>query len=386
MKPPASGTYLEIDRTCFEANIRALHKELGPSELCMVVKGNAYGHGYDAMVPLAEAAGVRCFAVFSSREAAGFLRASDGQSRLMVMGHSEPDNVAWLINNGVELWINDIHGWQHIAATKVPAKVHLELETGMHRTGVSIDNAMTIVAEIEAHPHVQLVGLCTHLAGRESSENDDRIAEQKARFHAFAKAIAKRGLQPQLHMASSASALLDPDGRLDLCRVGIACYGLWPSNEVFRQRNRRPDAPVLRNVMTWKSKVLAIQDVPDGEFVGYGKSHEAEGDTRIAILGVGYADGFARALSNNGHVLLHGRRASIVGNVNMSMIQVNVTHIPETEVGDEAVLIGRQGEREISVASFSDFNNLVNYELMSRLSHELPRIVTAPRGLAEPLI
>ncbi len=388
MKTPASGTYLEIDQTCLEANIAALRKELGDSELCMVVKGNAYGHGYDPMVPLAEAAGVRTFAVFSAREAAGFLRASDGKSRLMVMGHSEPENLDWLIAHGVELWINDVDAWADIqaAAARKPAKVHLELETGMHRTGVTPDNALGIIDDIANDDNVQLVGICTHFAGRESSDNDERVAEQKQRFHAFVEAAAKRGVRAPLHVASSAAALLDEDCRLDMCRVGIACYGLWPSQEVKRLREARPDPPVLRNVMTWKSKVLAIQDVPDGEFVGYGRSHAAEGDEQVAVLGVGYGDGFARALSNTGHVLIRGRRASIVGNVNMSMVQVNVTHIPGVEVGDEAVLIGRQGDVEISVASFSDFNNFVNYELMARISHELPRHVVQPKRLAAPLV
>ncbi len=388
-RPPASGTFLEIDRTCFEANLEALQKEIAPSKLCMVVKGNAYGHGYHPMIPIAEAAGIRDFAVFSAREAAGFLAASDGQSRLMVMGHSEQHNVPWLLANGVEPWVNDVGGWDEIRMAcdaGQAARVHLELETGMHRTGVLPDNAFDIACEVADHDDMVLEGVCTHLAGRESSANDGRVQQQMERFHGFVERLKEAGIEPNVrHMSSSAAALLDPECRLDLCRVGIACYGLWPSAEVRAIREARPNPPVLRNVMTWKSSILSVQTVPSGDYIGYGTSYQADHDTRVAILGVGYADGFARALSNQGHVLIRGMRAPIVGNVNMNMVQVDITHIESAEVGDEATLIGRQGDHEISVSSFSDFNQIINYELMARISHELPRIVKSPPVPAPPL-
>ena len=189
-------------------------------------------------------------------------------------------------------------------------------------------------------------------------------------------------------MASSAAALLDEDARLDLCRVGIASYGLWPSREVHNTMQRRGTDLVLRNVLAWKSRIVACKDVDDGDYVGYGNAYEAEGDTRVAVVGVGYGDGFARALSNQGHVLIRGRRASIVGNVNMNMVQCHIGHIPDACTGDEVVLVGRQEDREISVSSFADFNAVVNYELMARLSHEIPRIVVRSdkKDLPDPLV
>ena len=389
-RPPAMGTWIEIDRTCLRANVRALRSTFGGARLCMVVKGNAYGHSYGAVVPTAEEEGVRDFAVFSAREAAGFLAASDGNSRLMVMGPPEPDNLPWMIEHGLQPWISHNKAWQEVRgavhAAGTPLRVHLEVETGMHRTGVAPDRALEIAQEIEDDEHITLAGVCSHLAGRESPENDPRTAAQKRRFDDFLGRLADAGIQPETtHLASSAAALMDPQCRYDMVRVGIATYGLWPSRHVMTHVAAQHPELVLRNVLTWKSRVVALRRVKDGEFVGYGRAYEAEGDTTVAIVGVGYADGFARALSNQGHVLIRGKRAAIVGTVNMNMIQCHVTHIPDTEIGDEVVIIGRQGDRDISVSSFSDFNNVVNYELMARLSSEIPRVVMKHRRAADPL-
>ena len=389
-EPPSSGTWIEIDSACLEANVDALRKHIAPAEFCMVVKGNAYGHGYDPIVPIAEAIGVRRFAVFSAREAASFLRTSDGKSRLMVMGHADHANLPWMVQHDLEPWINDVHDWPALRAAAEeqgrPVRVHLELETGMNRTGLLVEDAVTIAKEIHAHPLVTLEGVCSHLAGRESGENDDRIIRQRRRFDQFLQMLGSIGIRPNVrHLSSSAAALLDPECRLDLCRMGIAPYGLWPSREVYRTIKARSDPIMLHNVLQWKSRVIAVKEVGDGEFVGYGNAHEVEGDTRIAVVGVGYSNGFARGLSNRGHVLIGGRRASILGLVGMNMIQVHIGHIPDVQVGDEVVLIGRQGASEISVASFADFNSIVNYELMTRLSQDVPRIVVTSDPVAPPL-
>jgi alanine racemase len=373
-KPPASGTWIEIDRNALARNLSELQRMLGDTRLCMVVKGNAYGHGYGAVVPLAEAAGVRHFAVFSAREAAGFLAASDGESRLMVMGHADHRNIPWLLENDVEVWLNDPHDWplvrKAVRDADKPMRLHVEVETGMNRTGLQEEEAFRVAQEVAEHPGAVLEGVCTHLAGAEDQRNHARIEVQKQRYHANLR-----------HIASSSAAMLQPDARLDLARVGIACYGLWPTREVRQSMQGRPDAPALCNVLTWKSRVVAVKHVPDGEYVGYGTTYEAEGDTLIAVVAVGYGDGFARDLSNRGHVLIRGKRATIVGNVNMNMVQCHVTHIPDVQAGDEVVLIGRQGSHDISVHSFSDFNMIVNYELMARLSWEIPRRVVDGPGI-----
>lgn len=396
-RPPQSGTWIELNERALNHNLDELRRWFGDVEMCMVVKGNAYGHGYDPIVPLAEAAGIRAFAVYSSREAVGFLKASDGGSRLMVMGHADHRNLPWVLRHGIEPWLNDLHDWpwvRHVMEGRDPpceqAALHLELETGMYRTGLPLDEAYETAVAIHDHDRARLAGVCTHLAGAEDSGNSERISAQRQYYLDFLARLEEVGIDPgQRHIASSAAALLDPDCRFDLVRVGISSYGLWPSPEVRSRVTVLPEAPRLFNVLSWKARVVALRDVPDGAFVGYGRSYEAEGDQRIAVVTVGYADGFSRALSNQGNVIIRGRRATIVGNVNMNMIQCHVTHIPDIEVGDEVVIIGRQGSRETSVSSFSEFNAMVNYEQMARLSQEIPRVVVErkPRdlGVDEPV-
>ncbi len=387
---PAAGTWIEIDERALRENLRQLRQEFDPAVLCMVVKGNAYGHSYGAVVPIAESEGIRDFAVVTTREAAGFMAASDGQSRLQVMSAGDPKNMAWILKNGIEPWVNVPGRWQDVVnaveATGAPARIHLELETGMNRTGLEPEQAMDVARAAHEHPNVTLEGVCTHLAGAEDPANLPRVERQQRRFHEFLEQLRDQGISwNRAHMASSAAALLHPHTRMDLVRTGIACYGLWPSPHVHSARQEHPHAPVLRNVLAWKSRVLTVKQVEDGDFVGYGRLYEAEGNVKIAVVSVGYGDGFTRDLSNVGHVLIRGRRASIVGAVNMNLIQVHATHIPDVEPGDEVILIGRQGERQISAASFSEFNNVVNYELMARLSWEIPRLVIQGEPLRPPL-
>lgn len=389
-EPPSSGSWVEIDCASLAANIETLRDYVAPSELCMVVKGNAYGHGYDPIVPLAEAAGIRHFAVFSAREAYGFLRASDGKSRLMVMGHSSHENLPWVVENDLEPWLNDPDDWPPLKQAAEDqdrvVRVHLELETGMHRTGLEPDDALAIAREIHAHPLFVLEGVCMHFAGREVMDDAPRMDRQQVVFDDFMDQLEAEGIRPNArHISSTASALLDPDRRLDMVRMGISFYGLWPSEEVYQVLDERGELPVLRNVLQWKARVVAVKEVHDGNYVGYGTSYEAEGDERIAVVGVGYADGFARGLSNVGHVLIKGRRARIVGTVGMNMIQIHAGHLPDVRVGEEVVLIGKQGDREISVASFAQFNAIVNYELMSRLNPEVPRVLVKRDPLPAPL-
>lgn len=368
-----SGTWIEIDAAALRHNVDALNHILGETELCMVVKGNAYGHGYAPIVTVAEAHGHRSFAVFSAREARNFVAASDGHSRLQVMGTAEPQNLQWLVDQGIEFWLNAKEDWPIVKALSGQPKLHMELETGMNRSGIEPDDALAIAEELHARGW-ELAGTCTHLAGAEDPTNDERIEAQLERFQSFVGEMAARGIPTgQRHAASSAAALRLPSSRMDLVRIGIACYGLWPSPHVRRLVYGEP--PDLRNVLTWKSRLMSCRDVADGENVGYGESYEAEGDMRIGLVAVGYGDGLSRGLSNQGHVLVRGKRASIIGPVNMNMIQIHIGHIPGVASGDEVMLIGRQGNRDISVASFTEFNRIVNYELMARLSWEVPRIV-----------
>ncbi len=391
--PPAQGTWIEIDQGRLEGNLQALQREFDPARLCFVIKADAYGHGIAAVVPIAEGAGVRDFAVFSAHEAWHALGASDGQSRIQVMGHVEPENMLWVARCGLEPWVNDDADWQATmqgardAARNrsdcLPLRVHVEVETGMHRTGLEPDSAVDVICAAADMDEIEVVGLCTHLAGAEDRRNEARVQAQMEVFESVCDQVRSAGCAvPARHVSSSSAALLDERFRMEMVRSGIAGYGLWPTPEVRAGYRVRDEArPLrLRRAMSWRTRIMAVKHVPEGTFVGYGQAHRTNRDTTLAILPVGYGDGFTRGLSNAGQVLIHGTPCPIVGQVNMNMVQVDVGHLPSAGPGDEVVLIGHQGDEEITVHSFAEGQHLLNYELMARISRDIPRRVTGERG------
>jgi alanine racemase len=392
-----SGNSIILDAAALRKNLRFLRKIIGQNcVFSSVIKGNAYGHGIESFVPMAESCGVRHFSVFNAGEAARAVGASVEGSRVMIMGFIGDEEVEWAVEHGVSFYVFEPGRLSAAvrAAESVgrPARIHLELETGMHRTGLEGAGLETAVdTALKNREHLEIEGVCTHLAGAESIGNYVRIAGQLGRFDELCRYLASRGIEPRLrHVASSAALLTYPETRMDLVRCGIAQYGFWPSTEVRMHHllnrgsesgtsKREPGMPrrdPLRRVLTWKSRIMSLKSVEPGHFIGYGTSYQATRRHRIATVPTGYFTGFPRDLGNKGHVLIHGRRATVVGRVNMSMTLVDVTHIPDVRRGDEVVIIGTQGRNTITVASFSDMADVMNYEALVRLPSEIPRTVT----------
>jgi len=199
------------------------------------------------------------------------------------------------------------------------------------------------------------------------------------RFNAQARQLEAEGIVPkQKHTACSAAVMTYPKTRMDMVRIGIMQYGYWPSVETLMsylgKRNDKEDP--LDRVISWKSRVMNLKTVKAGQFVGYGTTYLAVREMRIAIVPVGYAEGYSRSLSNQGRVLINGQRVGVIGIVNMNMLIADVTNVTNTKIGDEVVLIGRQGDLVISVASFSELSDQLNYELLTRLPADIPRIIT----------
>ena len=375
---------IELSQSALKQNINFIRKKIGPdTELSSVVKADAYGHGISTFVPMAEKAGVKHFSVASSYEAWEVSQVCKNESSIMIMGILYDEDLEWVIGNGIEFFVFDVSRLK--GAKKVAerlgknAVIHLEVETGGNRTGLDEAGLSSALKYLKNNSdHFQFEGFCTHFAGIESLSNQFRVAKQQKKFEEMYKQVQNSGNLPELkHTASSAAALAFPDTVMDMVRVGTAQFGMWPSPDIYnlhlQQTDKNRDAP-LKRVLTWKTDVMHIKELKKGEFVGYGTSYQAPEDMKIAVLPIGYSNGYPRALSNRGEVIIRGRKAPVVGLINMNVFMVDVSHIKDASVGDEVILIGRQKNHVISIRSFSEFSNAINNELVSRLPAAIPRV------------
>jgi alanine racemase len=348
-----------------------------------VVKGNAYGHGIEQYIPLAEEFGINHFSVFSADEAMRVYNAITLPHTILIMGHLEDEEIEWAINKGIEFYVFDYGRLEKSLeiAKKLnkPAIVHLEVETGMNRTGLENGEVKEAIKLLKDHPkYLHFQGLCTHYAGAESIANYYRVKKQRSNFEKIKKVFLKDGLQPvQYHTACSAAALRYPKTHMDMVRIGILQYGFFPSTEIgveYMTRKKHNINP-LKRLISWKTNVMDVKHVKAGEFIGYGTSYLANQDMKIAIIPIGYSHGYTRNLSNQGRVLIHGKRLAVVGMVNMNMMAIDITYTEGVKKGDEVVLIGKQGDMEISVSSFGTASDQINYELLTRLPGNIPRYI-----------
>jgi len=385
MDEPRHTSTIQLSRSALKRNLGFIRRWIGRGvRLSSVIKGNAYGHGIEPFVELAEDLGVRHFAVFDAHEASRVLASRTRGSGVMIMGMIDDHDLGWAIANDIEVYVFDPGRLEAAIATAGrvgrPARIHLEVETGLHRTGFEPDQLDTAIETIRRHSDdVVLEGLCTHLAGAESISNYYRIHDQIERFTQATAQLAAAGLKPQRrHVACSAAALAYPSTILDMVRIGILQYGFWPTQETriyYHNQTGKMDNP-LRQVIRWSSSIMSLKQVERGDFIGYGTTYQAARRSRIASIPVGYGHGYARALSNQGRILVRGRRVGVIGIVNMNLLMADVTSVPGVQVGDEVVLIGKQGKSTVPVTSFAELSNLLNYELLTRLPREIPRVVT----------
>lgn len=376
-------SWIELDQQALKKNIRYLKKRIGADCIfTSVIKGNAYGHGIEQYLPLAEASGISHFAVYDASEAYRAWQVKKPESELIVLGMLDESQLEWILSNGIAFFVFTPERLTAAISCarklKKKAKIHLELETGMNRTGLEAQDFAQIIASIKQNSRYLCVsGICTHYAGAESISNYLRVMNQNKLFLDYCKLFKKAGINAPYHSACSAAALTYPNTTMDMVRFGIAQYGIWPSMETKMHNLLSEDSRFLRDplkpVLSWKTRVMSVKSVLPGNFVNYGNAYLATGKMRLATIPVGYHHGYSRSLSNTGHVLIKGRKADVVGMVNMNMFIVDVTRVPNVQVGDEVVLIGKQGDLSISVASFSELTKMVNYELLARLPYQIPR-------------
>jgi len=375
------NSWIEIDLDALDANVAAVRTAVGPGvEIIAVVKANAYGAGVEGIAPALEHAGVERFAVVWPSEAVA-LRELGVTRPIVVLGHAFPGDARAAVLRDITLTVNSSELARALSAAAVAegrqAKVHVKVDSGLHRFGLDVDDAVALAKAMHQMPGIEVEGLTTHMAN--ADEADDSFAERQ---HAvFAAAAARLPWIPYRHTANSATALRRRELRYDGVRVGLALHGVLPPNS---------PAPGFQPILSLKAHVARVAEVGEGEGVSYGLTWRAERPSRVALIPVGYADGWQRSHSNTGAVLVRDQRCPTAGRICMDQFLVDVTDVPAVREGDEAVLIGHQGSACIGADEVAEAAGTITWEVFAALQARLPRLyhraghvekMVAPPGL-----
>ncbi len=373
-------TWCEISLGALQANLAEFRRLVGPAcLLAPTVKANAYGHGLVlASKAFAEAeADVLCI---NDLWEASILREAGLALPLHVVGRVTPEQATEAFGLGVSLvaYDRDLLDALDAAAAGSGRRigVHLKLETGTNRQGVGLDEARLLVRHASGLRGVAVTAVTTHFADVEDTTDHAYARLQLASFKAGLAALRAEGL-PELKgdIANSAATILWPEAHLDMVRVGISAYGMWPSPETFVSATlTHRDRVILRPALSWKTVVAQVKTVRAGEYIGYGRTHRTTHDTRIAVLPVGYYDGYDRGMSNAAYVLVRGMRAQVRGRVCMNMAMIDVSDVPGVQAGDEVILIGRGGDDAVTAEQVAAWAGTINYEITTRIAESVPRI------------
>jgi len=360
-------TWVEVDLEALAANVAEVASELHPVPLMAVVKADAYGHGAVQVARTALRNGAEWVATATVAEAAS-LRAAGIRSPCLVLGYTPPVQVLEAVAAGLVLTVFDFEVLAELEAAgerlRTVAKAHLKVDTGMTRLGIGPGDVAAFCAGARALPHVELEGIYTHFRkGQDAAVTE----EQLERLLGAIEQASRQGHRFRLrHAASSAAWKTVPEARLDLVRCGAELLGLRTADH----RRRRP-------VLSFKTTVAQLHRVNRGDFVGYGDAFQADGPLMVATIPVGYGDGFRRGPANWSEVLIRGRRQRLVGDVAMDMAMVDVTEDPMVSRGDQVVLIGRQGDAQITAEEVGERSGTINYEVVTQILPRVPREIAS---------
>ncbi|HEV1998528.1 MAG TPA: alanine racemase [Candidatus Dormibacteraeota bacterium] len=364
--------WAEVDLQALAHNVGLLRARLRPgTRLLAVVKANAYGHGAVPVARAAVRAGADWLSVATLAEAAE-LRQAGVEAPILLMGPVPAGAEAEALALDLRLCVYEPAGLARLigvaAGSGLHARLHLKVDTGMARLGCSPGEAMILARRIQEAPGLELEGLWTHFAEADDPAST-RTQEQLQAFLAVVSDLASAAISPPiLHAANSPAALQFPGTHLVLVRCGLPVYGYSPTAVPT-------DNLPLRPVLSWKARVVAVHGLDAGDRVGYGGAYVAPRPVRTATVSTGYADGYPRALSGSGELLVNGRRVPVIGRVSMDFITVDASAIPDVAVGDEAVIIGEQGEQRITADDLAQSLDTISWEVLARIGPRVERVV-----------
>ncbi len=381
-------TWVEISRSALTHNITAFRKHVGAKTPIMaVVKSNAYGHGLIQVARIADAVGAAWFGVDNVDEGLE-LRKSGIIKPILVLGYTRDSRLKDCVENRLSFTVYNMSTAKALAKMRLrpvgthpsldakAAFVHVKIDTGTTRQGVNGEELKRLVRALTKTPGVAIEGVSTHFANIEDTTDHAYADLQLQRFQDGLSILLKEGIDPPWkHAACSAATILFPETYFNLVRVGISMYGLWPSKEtlaVAKQKRRTLD---LKPVMCWKTVVAQVKRVKKGTPVSYGLTERVSRNSVLALLPVGYWDGYDRTLSNNGIALIRGRRCKVMGRICMNMFVVDATDVPTIHVEDEVVLLGAQRKERVTAEDIASKIGSINYEVVTRVNPLIPRFL-----------
>lgn len=377
-------TWIEISSEAYRNNIRFFKNRIGENvELSAVVKANAYGHGLPQILELAVQNGISSFSVHSLEEAIR-VHSLVPRSQILLMGPLSDEELEYAVIHGFRIPVFDKEMMKSLDSItqkfNQPARLHVKINTGTNRLGLKPSELTQILPYITRNALLVPEGIYTHFANIEDTTDHGFAFAQLGIFTDILNQLKQQGIRPEkIHTACSAAILLFPETHFTMVRLGISQYGFWPSRETFvsyRIQHSKNGENALRPILSWKARIGQILHVAAGECIGYGCTYKVSRDSLIATIPVGYSDGVDRRLSNNGYFLVHGKRAPIRGRVCMNLTMIDVTDIPGVRKGDIVTLIGRDGEEQIQADHWASWMNTISYEVVSRISPHIPRIIT----------
>jgi alanine racemase len=367
-------TWIELNPESLRENFRILSQVVSAEKLALVLKSNAYGHGLRQIFEILKSESFSWLAVNYVEEGVE-LRGLGFHGRILVVGPFLPEQMSDASKFHLELFLGHDEGLSAWLSSALKPDIHIEFDTGMGRQGFRPEHASKIAETLLTHKeHVR--GICMHFS---NVEDVTEHAYANVQIHKFLRARADfldRNFQLISHAASSASALILDESRFDLNRVGISLYGFWPSQATkISYKQLHNHLVELKPVLSWRTKVTSINHVDQGQYIGYGCTYRAIHNMRVAVLPVGYFEGYPRIASGSqAYVLIKGFRCPIVGRICMNMMMVDVTHLPrEIEVGDIVTLIGQDGSEFIAASDVATWAQTIHYELLSRLHPNIER-------------
>lgn len=367
---PLRSAWIEINTRRLRRNFEIVNAfKPRQVQVLSVVKDEGYGHGALTVGRAALEAGAAYLGVATLDEALA-LRASGLDAPILLLGPQQETEMPWCVRHALTCAVQDaaqVKALARVAArAHQRAPVHLKLNTGMNRYGVRWTDALSLIELILAQPSLELEGVFSHFAMSDEADKSFALL-QLERFQSVLAQLAARRIHLKYRHLCNSGGLLDlPQAHFDMVRIGLLPLGVYPSRVCRR-------LPGLAPVMTVKARIASIQAIGPGESVGYGMRYTAPNHRRIAVLPLGYGDGFPR-VRNQGGALIHGRCAPLVGGVAMDALTVDITDIPEARLWDEAVLLGRQGDAEITVQDVAQLKNSVSYDVLTGWRARLPRV------------